>query len=220
MSEATEAAEAKADKTQERLAWLELFAVLLMALTAVLTAWSAFEASKWGGVMSIRFNEGGAARTESIRASNEANRQITIDVSLFTNYVDAFAQGETELATFYQDRFPDRLAVANDAWLATKPLQTADAPASPFEMKEYVLTASVKADALERKAEQKAKAARQANQRGDNYTITSVLFATVLLLAALSSKVRGEKTAILLVAMATVLFISAFVVIATYPVEI
>ena len=207
-------------RTSHRKDRLELFAVLLMALTAVMTAWSAFEASKWGGVMSIHFAEAGATRTESIRASDQANQQFTVDVSLFTEFADATANGKPELATFYRNRFPDRLAVATDAWLATKPFQNADAPSSPFVMDDYVSAAGEKADALQRQADAKSAAARDANQDGDNYTITSVLFATVILLAALSGKVRTLRNARLLIGLSVVLFLGSVAVIATYPIEI
>jgi hypothetical protein len=199
---------------------VELISVLLIALTAVLTAWSAFQSSKWGGVMAIRFNEAGAARTESVRESNLANRQITIDVTLFTKYVDAVAVEDTELAGFYRDRLPDRLAVAVDAWLETDPLESPQAPSSPFEMSEYRIEASELADELEATADLRANEARQANQRSDNYTITSVFFATVILLAALSGKVERPSLRMAMLVGAFVLFVATSSVIATFPVEI
>lgn len=206
--------------TAEHLSRLELFAVLLMALTAVLTAWSAFEASKWGGVMSIDFSAANAARTESVRSSDLANRQVAIDVELFSNFANAFFAGDEAEMMFYRQRFPDRLAVAVDAWLATDPVNSADAPGTPFEMKEYVVEASEEADRLQREADQMSADARDANQTGDNYTITSVAFATVILLAALSSKVRMLRTARLLLGLSVVMFGASVAIIATYPIEI
>lgn len=208
------------ERLQDHKDRLELFAVLLIALTAVMTAWSAFEATKWGGVMAINFAEAGAARTESIRNSDEANQQFTVDVSLSTQFVNATANGDAELAKFYQDRFPEHLAIATDAWLKTKPFENADAPSSPFDMNEYVLAASDRADELEKQAEAKAKAAIAANEDGDNYTLTSVLFASVILLAALSGKVRALRTEHSLLGLAVVLFIGSVAVIATYPIQI
>lgn len=199
---------------------IELISVILIALTAVFTAWSAFESSKWGGVMSIDFSAANAARTESVRASDEANRQITVDVGLFTSYADALAAGEDDLADFYRERFPDRLGVATDAWLATNPLEEPGAPASPFDMDEYRLDASDEAARLADEADQKSADARQANQRGDNYTITSVFFASAILFAALSSKLRAPRLGVGLLVLAAVIFVATAVVIASYPVEI
>jgi hypothetical protein len=199
---------------------LELIGVLLIALTAVLTAWSAFESSKWSGVMAIRFNEAGAARTESVRNSNEANAQIAVDVNLFANYVAAVAEDETELADFHRERFPDRLATAVDAWLATEPLESPDAPSSPFDMDEYQVVAQANAADLAARADRRSTQARDANQTGDDYTITSVFFATAILLAALSSKVGRQSFQIWMITGAAVLLIGTAAVIATYPVEI
>ena len=170
--------------------------------------------------MSINFAEAGAARTESIRASNQANEEFIVDVSLLTEFTDATANGKPELAKFYRERFPDRLAVATDAWLATKPFVNADSPSSPFEMDAYVSAAGEKAADLERQADAKSVAARDANQDGDNYTITSVLFATVILLVALSGRVRTRRNARLLIGLSVMLFLGSIAVIATYPIEI
>jgi hypothetical protein len=213
-----------ADATQaERRGWgrrVELLSVFLIALTAVLTAWSAFEASKWGGVMSIRFAEAGATRTESVRAANLASQQTAIDVGVFTDYADAVARNDDRLATFLRDRFPARLAAATDAWEATEPLTNPSAPGTPFEMQEYVVEASQRAAELEREADDLAEGARDANQRGDNYTLTSIFLATVLLLAALSTKVASSRLQWSLLGIAVTIFVVTGVVIATYPVEI
>lgn len=198
----------------------ELFSVLLIALTAILAAWSAFQSSKWGGVMSIRFSEASALRTESVRESNLANREVTVDVGLFSDFAAATADENEALAEFYLERFPDRLAVAVDAWLATDPLEAPDAPGSPFEMPEYVQESADRADELEQEAEGRSQAAREANQRGDNYTVTSIFSATVLLLAALSVKVDSVRMQRMLLAAASVVFICTVVVIATFPVEV
>lgn len=199
---------------------VEIAGVLLIALTAVLTAWTAFESSKWGGVMSIDFSEANATRTESVRSSNAANRQTVVDVSLFTAYAEAVATGNDQLADFLVERFPDRLALAMDAWLATEPLENPDAPATPFEMPEYVLDAADEAQALETQAAQSSQDARNANQRSDNYTIMTVFLATVLLLAALSSKVDNPRLQIALLVIALALFIGIGTTVAQMPVEI
>lgn len=85
---------------------------MLEVLSVTLTAWSAFESSKSSGVMTIEFNKAGAVRTGSVRNSNLTNQQTIIDVSLFTNFANAYGQNETTPAGFCQARFPERLAFA------------------------------------------------------------------------------------------------------------
>ena len=170
--------------------------------------------------MSIKFSEAGAARTESTRLSAIANEQSSLDAGLMIAYVEAIGNNNPELAEFLGDRFPSRLAVAAEAWEEMNPLTNPEAPPSPLAMDEYVVEARGESSDLITEAENLSAEARDANQKGDNYTITSVLFASVILLAALSSKVRNERTSVTLIAMATVLFMGAVAVIATYPIEI
>ena len=36
--------------------WRELVAIILISVTTIITAWTAFQASKWGGLMLINFS--------------------------------------------------------------------------------------------------------------------------------------------------------------------
>jgi hypothetical protein len=84
---------------------LELLATLLLALATVATAWSGYQASRWNGEQAKAFSRASARRIESARSDSLANAQTQIDVATFTQWVDAFARGETELADFYFKRF-------------------------------------------------------------------------------------------------------------------
>ncbi len=179
-----------ADRDRTRSNRIELISVLLIALTSILTAWSAFQSTKWSGEMSIRFNQAGAARTESVRQSNIADRQLTLDVSLISTFAEALTHGDFELAALYQERFPEHLAVAVDAWSATDPLVSPDAPGTPFDMPEYRLAEAEEAQRLAEQADDLARQAQRAGSHGDRYTLTSVMYASVILLAALAVKVN------------------------------
>ena len=41
--------------------WREMIAVVLLTVTAIVTAWSGFQASKWSGAMSISFSQASKA---------------------------------------------------------------------------------------------------------------------------------------------------------------
>jgi hypothetical protein len=198
---------------------LELFAVLLMSLTAIATAWTGFQSSKWSGIMSIRFSEAAASRTESVRWSNTAAQEVNLDVSVFVAWVEATAVGNDDLAEFVRDRFPARLQVATDAWLDTDPLGDPSAPTSPFVMDEYAHEAAEEAVRLERLAETKSTEAREANQRSDNYILTTIVFASVIFFAALSSKLRDREARIALLSVAGVAFVGAVAVVLSFPIQ-
>lgn len=198
----------------------ELIAVAIMSITAILTAWTGFQSAKWGGVMSTSFSQAGAQRTESIRASNEAGQHVGIDVGLFSSWVDAYAQGNEELADFYRERFTVVLDEATTAWQATEPLINPDAPPSPFSMDEYELPAALEAAELEAAADQSAAAARAANQQSDNYVVMSVLLASVLFFAAMSSKLSSARSRRIMFGTATIGLVVCAIIVATMPIEI
>src|SRR5262245_26332936 len=110
---------------------LEVAATVLLAVAAVATAWAAYQSAVWHGQQARGQSASIAARLESTREANVANRQSQIDVALFTQWVDAYARDETELADFYRKRFRPEFQPAFRAWVATRPRVNPDAPLSP-----------------------------------------------------------------------------------------
>ena len=205
---------------KNRASRIELISVVLIALTSILTAWSAFQSTKWSGEMSIRFNQAGASRTESVRQSNIADRQLTLDVSLISTFAEALAHGDIELAEVYQARFPDHLAVAVEAWAATDPLVSPDAPGTPFDMPEYRLEAADEAERLAQRADDLAQQAQKAGSRSDRYTLTSVMYASVILLAALAVKVGRIALQRRMLLGAGLLLAATVLTLATFPIKL
>lgn len=65
--------------------------MIVLSVTAVLTAWSGFESSKWGGEMSIAFSQASTARIESARFDAQADAERAFDLNVFGVYVQAVA---------------------------------------------------------------------------------------------------------------------------------
>ena len=168
--------------------------------------------------MSLQFSAANAARTFAVEASNAASAQTTIDVTLFTEYAAAVAGDDAELAAFLEARFRDEFRPAFTAWLATDPLVSPDAPPSPFEMDEYVLATREEATALAAEAEEAGQAARDANQRGDNYVLLGVLFASVLFFAGVSTKTGSFTIQVALTTLSGILLVSGGIILLTYPI--
>ena len=200
--------------------WVEFATTLLLAAAAVATAWASYQAARWHGKQAQAQSASIAARVESTRASNVANREAEIDVELFIQWIDAYAQGQTELADFYRKRFRDEFKPAFAAWLATKPLQNRAAPLSPFAMPQYRLAATAEADRLEMQAADASERVKHHIQRADNYTLAVVLFATALFFAGISTRLRDHTSRIAVLAMGYVLFVAAAVWVATFPVSV
>jgi hypothetical protein len=157
--------------TAPRIDRVEIVATVLLALAAVATAWSSYQASRWNGEQAKAFSRGNTARIESTRASGLADAQSQIDVATFTQWANAYALGEKQLADFYFRRFRLEFKPAVEAWIATRPLRNAAAPLTPFAMPEYKLAARAEADRMQTEADAYSAAGRTDVQRATNYVL-------------------------------------------------
>ncbi len=198
----------------------ELAATVLLAIAAVATAWASYQSARWHGEQARAQSASIAARVESTRAANVANRQGQIDVALFTQWVDAYARDETELAGFYRKRFRPEFKPAFDAWVATRPRKNPSAPLSPFAMPQYRLAAIAAADRLEVKAAASSKRAGGFIQRADDYSLAVVLFASSLFFAGISTRLRSSTTRMVVLGLGCALFLGSVIWIATFPVSL
>jgi hypothetical protein len=171
----------------------EILAILILATATLATAWSGYQSARWSGVQAADYSRAGAMRLESSRASTLAGQQMQVDVGLFTNWVNAYADSNQQLTDFYQKRFRDEFKPAFDAWLLTDPKNNPNAPKSPFAMPEYSLAKNEEADALEQKAGEYFDAAESANEIADRYVLDTVILASVLFLAGMSSQVKAKR---------------------------
>jgi hypothetical protein len=198
----------------------ELAATVLLATAAVATAWAAYQSARWRGEQAKAGGASIAARVESTRAENLANRQGQIDVALFTQWVDAYARDETELEGFYRKRFRPEFQPAFQAWVATKPRKNPNAPLSPFAMPQYKLAATAKADRLEARAAAFAQRVGRLIQRADNYALAGVLFAVSLFFAGISTRLRSSGARMAVLGLGSALFLGSVIWIATFPVSL
>ena len=200
--------------------WVEVAATVLLAFAAVATAWSSYQATRWNGEQAKTSGTVNKTRIEAARASDLANAQQEVDVATFMQWVDAYARNETELVSFYRERFRAEFKPAFDAWIATKPLQTKGAPLTPFAMPQYRLAAKADAARLDARAEELSAQVRRNIQRASNYVLGVVLFAVALFFAGMSTKLTAPGLRKVMVAVGYVIFLGAAVWIATSPVSI
>jgi len=157
---------------------------------------------------------GGAVR-ESSTTRIDADQLLTLggqqrllDVSTFNTWIQAKAEGRTELAALYVRRFSPEFRVAFDAWIQTDPLTNPSAPPGPSFMPEYVNPQIVRGSALNRQASRIFDEGTEARRHADDYVRTTLVLATVLFLLALSQrlKVPNFRTGVLIVAGSLMIF--------------
>jgi hypothetical protein len=199
---------------------VELVATVLLALATVGTAWSGYQASRWNGDQAKAFSRANATRIAATQSGDLANTQTQVDVATFIQWVDAYAQKQTELTDFYFRRFREEFKPAVHAWIATRPLKNADAPLTPFAMPQYRLAARVDAQRLNAEAEVLSAKARTNVQRATNYVLCVVLFAAALFFAGMSAKLRTQRLRVAMLGIGLVVFVGTVVWLATSPVSV
>jgi hypothetical protein len=199
--------------------WVELIAASVLALATIASAWSAYQATRWSGVQAVAFADAGALRAESVRASDLADAELTVDVEYFAIWLDGVSRGDETLMALLEEQFRPEFARAFVAWQATDPLTNPNAPHSPFDMAEYQVAAAQQAQDLRLEAEEAAAVGLEANQTGDNYVLTTVLFASVLFFAGISTKFRNRGIRVALLVFGFAAFVIGASILVSFPLK-
>lgn len=205
----------RSELLQRRIA---IASTILLAVTALATAWSSYQAARWSRVYTGKNVEVGKLRLEATRASMTASQMQGIDLGLFTNWLNAYAAGKAELETFYRERFRDEFKPAFEAWLKSRPLTNPNAAPSPFHLPEYRLALNDKATQLDEEATRTYQDVQAAVQRSDDYVRNDVILATVLFFVAIGQQVKWLPPQVAMLVVAAILCLVGLYNIVTYDV--
>lgn len=193
---------------RERLARIaELITVILLSVTTLATAFSAYQGAKWGTQMSLLMGQANTKRMLASRATTTASQLTLLDIGLFTNWLNAYAGGDEELAAFYEKRFRAEFKPAFAAWLATRPRANQDAPKSPFVMPEYESSELNQAAQLDEEAVALTNAGMAANDKRDGFALSTVLLASVLFFVGMSQRLKSSNLRFALVSVGVLIFL-------------
>jgi len=199
---------------------VEIASVLLLSFATILTAWSAYQATRWSGVQSRAYKDVSILRIDAGREFTRAAQQFSIDAILFAQWVEAYAADEQDLVSFYRERIMQETFVpALDAWIATDPLNNGDAARNPLYNEEYRQQLLAPSLALDDLAESRNLDATAAHENVDSYVLTTVAFAVVFFFAGTSPKFESVRLQRILLSMASIVLFTTLIYIARLPVQ-
>lgn len=184
---------AVSDKTSSNEHRIEILTALLLALIVVATAWSAYQSTLWNGIQTFLLADYNRASRQAAALTLQQGQYTTIDVVTFIGYINALHSDDQNLTKFYFERFRPDFKPAVQAWLETNPLENPNAPPHPFVMTEYKKTFAEEAEKQTDVAESKLEEAQQANQNSDTYVLFTVVFASILLVAGITTKFASTR---------------------------
>lgn len=202
--------------------WLEFLPSVLMALAVIFTAYSAYEATRWGGVQATEFATASSLRTQANSLTTVGVTQISYDAGVFGELALAFRNEDLsdpamreEAARFAEILTRDEFKPFFEEWLALDPANNPDAPGTPFDLPSYSNANLDEAEQLTSEAEVSFEEAKEANQNGDDYILATIFFAAVLFFSGLRLSSAASRSFVLVLA-ATALIV-AIVRVSTLP---
>jgi hypothetical protein len=196
---------------------VEIVEGIVLAIVAVTTAWSGYQAALWTGHQSKLYSVANRLRVQAEGAEAAANYERLYNAATVAQWLQAETSGQKKLADLYERRFFPEFRPAFEAWKKTDPLNNPNAPPGPFHMPEF---RSSKAEEAARLAGQSSETFEQgdlARHRADNYVRETVMLATILLLTAISQRFKVRSVRIGLIALAGVLLCLSMYHIFTLP---
>jgi hypothetical protein len=177
---------------------LEILEAVLLALVAIATAWSGYQAALWDTESAKGYAESSKLRVESEQTYLEGNQTLSYNASTLNAWLQATASGNEELVAILERRFTPEYKVAFDAWLKTKPLTNPDAPPGPGYMPEFEDPFADKATELAHEASVAFEDGVTSREHSDKYVRITVVLAMVLFLIAVGQRfrIRGVRVAV------------------------
>ena len=169
---------------------VEVIEAVVLALVAIATAWSGYQAARWEGNRAELYGESSRLRVTAEGLDALAGQERLYDTTTFNSWLNAGSRGDQKLAQFVQRRFREEFRTAFTVWLATDPFNDPTAAPGPTFVREYRNAKAEQAETLNEKALSTFDQGTASGATGDRYVRVTVLLATVLLLTAISQRFR------------------------------
>src|SRR5439155_4496576 len=173
---------------QSRLEVLEIIEALILAIVAVATAWSGYQAASWAGKRAEQYAEASRLRVTAEGLATVAGQERIYDSDTFNSWLAAKLDNKQQAAEFFERRFRDEYRRAFTAWLSTDPFNNAQAPPGPIFMPDYHNAKHEQFLGLGKQAADIADQGTKSGETGDQYVRITVLLATVLLITAIGQR--------------------------------
>src|SRR3989440_11144366 len=123
--------------SQSRFEAIEIIEAVILALAAVATAWSGYQAAQWAGNRAEQYAEASRLRVTAEGLATLAGQEPIYDSDPFHSWLAARLDGKSQAAEFFERRFRDEYRPAFAAWMKRDPFNNAQAPPGPIFMPEF-----------------------------------------------------------------------------------
>lgn len=199
--------------------WVELAATVVLSFAVLVAAWSAYQASLWGGVQAANASEHTAQLTQWSEVTTLIAAQMETDSQMMATWLIMAADDNETGMQVLEERFNYTLRPAFDAWMASS-TDGSLPPGIPMDLPEYV---EALGDGFELRdlhaanATAAAEAASDANDIGDSFVLVTVIMASVMFFAGVGTKLKNKTTRIAMLVVACLLGAGAIAAMLSLP---
>src|SRR5215467_12813139 len=191
--------------SERRFEAIEIIEAVILALVAVATAWSGYQAAQWAGKRAEQYAKANRLRVAAEGLATLAGQERIYDSDTFNSWLAAKLDGQEKAAEFFERRFRDEYRPAFAAWMKTDPFNNAQAPPGPIFMPEYHNAKHEQFLGMSKQATETADQGTKSGEIGDQYVRITVLLATVLLITAIGQRFHFRVVRILFMLLAWLL---------------
>src|SRR4030095_13369125 len=205
------------DTSQSRLEVIEIIEALILALVAVATAWSGYQAAECAEKRAQEYAKANRLRVTAEGLATLAGQERIYDSDTFNSWIAAKLDGKAQTAEFFERRFRDEYRPAFTAWMKTDPFSNAQALPGPIFMPDYHNAKHEQFLGLNKQAAEMADQGTKSGETGDQYVRITVLLATVLLITAIGQRFCFKAVRVVFMILASLLLCLPFWQLLTLP---
>jgi hypothetical protein len=180
--------------------YIEILEAVILALVAVATAYSGYQAAQWDGLQAELYTESNTLNIKADSLITADGQEAIYNSNTLNAWLNAKMLGQEEVVDFYERRFLPEFKPAFDAWIKLDPINNTQAPPGPRYMPEYHSSKLEEANNLIEEASAKFNEGIKARATADDYIRNTVFLATVLVLMAISQRfeIRSIRTGLII----------------------
>ncbi len=181
---------------------IEFVAVILLGVATVATAWCGYQAARWNGEETDQSRAAGFASVEASRLFALATEIIAYDADVTAQYAKAVVDEDTGLQTFIKENLvrPKYLPVL-ERWEAAR-ASGDTGPANLFENQEYLDEQFAPSELKQAEVTSAQQLAADAGDNADQYLVITLLTASALFFAGVTTSFNRRATQLMLLCLA------------------
>jgi hypothetical protein len=183
---------------------LEVLAVALLGVATIGSVWCGYQATRWNGEESDLARQGSTLQVEAARQFGLATQVVSYDTNTISQYANAAAADNTALQAFYRETLirPEFLPIL-ERW--EQQVAAGSTPENLLDDQDYLDTQLAPYRETQARAEALSLEAQEAGDEADDYVLTTLILASALFFAGLTTSLRVRFARLLLLGGASLL---------------